>query len=271
MRLATIVEDGRPRSPSCATATVSCRSTDGRPGSPDPRASRRGGPDGARPDRATWVDAPAGRGAVGRSTTSRSARPCRTRARSTRSASTTDGGRAPTPPARAAARSTARPPASVAGHGATLAWDRVADRERRCRVRARRRHRRDRRSTSRRGRDGPRLRLHLHQRRLVARRVARRRPVAARQVDAGLLPGRPVDRHRRRARPGRPAASAARSTASPIQDGRTSQMRFSIAEVIAYLSRHVTLRPGRPHRHRHAGPARRRRSARTAISSPATS
>jgi 2,4-didehydro-3-deoxy-L-rhamnonate hydrolase len=30
----------------------------------------------------------------------------------------------------------------------------------------------------------------------------------------------------------------------PIQDGRTTQMRTSIAEVIAYLSRHVTLRPG---------------------------
>ncbi|HEV8282108.1 MAG TPA: fumarylacetoacetate hydrolase family protein [Candidatus Limnocylindrales bacterium] len=30
----------------------------------------------------------------------------------------------------------------------------------------------------------------------------------------------------------------------PIQDGRTSDMRFSIPEVIAYLSRHVPLRPG---------------------------
>jgi 2-keto-4-pentenoate hydratase/2-oxohepta-3-ene-1,7-dioic acid hydratase in catechol pathway len=29
-----------------------------------------------------------------------------------------------------------------------------------------------------------------------------------------------------------------------IQDGRTTQMRTPIAEVIAYLSRHVTLRPG---------------------------
>jgi 2-keto-4-pentenoate hydratase/2-oxohepta-3-ene-1,7-dioic acid hydratase in catechol pathway len=29
-----------------------------------------------------------------------------------------------------------------------------------------------------------------------------------------------------------------------IQDGRTTQMRASIAEVVAYLSRHVTLRPG---------------------------
>jgi len=32
--------------------------------------------------------------------------------------------------------------------------------------------------------------------------------------------------------------------AVPIQDGRTSQMRFGIAEVISYLSRHVALEPG---------------------------
>lgn len=30
----------------------------------------------------------------------------------------------------------------------------------------------------------------------------------------------------------------------PIQEGRTAQMRFGIPEVISYLSRHVTLRPG---------------------------
>jgi 2-keto-4-pentenoate hydratase/2-oxohepta-3-ene-1,7-dioic acid hydratase in catechol pathway len=30
----------------------------------------------------------------------------------------------------------------------------------------------------------------------------------------------------------------------PIQDGRTSQMRFSVAEIVAYLSRHLVLRPG---------------------------
>jgi 2-keto-4-pentenoate hydratase/2-oxohepta-3-ene-1,7-dioic acid hydratase in catechol pathway len=31
---------------------------------------------------------------------------------------------------------------------------------------------------------------------------------------------------------------------APIQDGRTSQMRFSIAEVISFMSRHVELRSG---------------------------
>jgi 2-keto-4-pentenoate hydratase/2-oxohepta-3-ene-1,7-dioic acid hydratase in catechol pathway len=30
----------------------------------------------------------------------------------------------------------------------------------------------------------------------------------------------------------------------PIQDGRTSQMRFSIAEILSFLSQHVALRPG---------------------------
>lgn len=30
----------------------------------------------------------------------------------------------------------------------------------------------------------------------------------------------------------------------PIQDGRTSQMRFSIAEVVSYIGRHVELQPG---------------------------
>lgn len=30
----------------------------------------------------------------------------------------------------------------------------------------------------------------------------------------------------------------------PVQDGRTSQMRFSIPEIISFLSRHVVLRPG---------------------------
>jgi 2-keto-4-pentenoate hydratase/2-oxohepta-3-ene-1,7-dioic acid hydratase in catechol pathway len=30
----------------------------------------------------------------------------------------------------------------------------------------------------------------------------------------------------------------------PIQDGRSSEMRFSIEEILAFLARHVTLRPG---------------------------
>ena len=30
----------------------------------------------------------------------------------------------------------------------------------------------------------------------------------------------------------------------PIQDGRTSEMRFSVAEIVSFLSHHLTLRPG---------------------------
>ena len=75
-------------------------------------------------------------------------------------------------------------PASVAGHGATLAWDRDADRQRRRGGRAGRGHRRGRRRRA--ARRWPRLRLHDRQRRLVARPVARRRPVAAR---ASRCPG----------------------------------------------------------------------------------
>ncbi len=30
----------------------------------------------------------------------------------------------------------------------------------------------------------------------------------------------------------------------PIQDGRTSEARFSVAEIVSFLSRHLTLRPG---------------------------
>ncbi len=40
----------------------------------------------------------------------------------------------------------------------------------------------------------------------------------------------------------------------PIQDGRTSDMRFSIAEVLAYLGRHVRLEPGDLIVDRDAGP-----------------
>ena len=44
--------------------------------------------------------------------------------------------------------------------------------------------------------------------------------------------------------PARPPPRLHDQRRRPIQDGRTSQMRFSIAEIISYLSRHVTLRPG---------------------------
>ena len=48
-------------------------------------------------------------------------------------------------------------------------------------------------------------------------------------------------------------------------------MRFSIAEIVAFLSRHLELAPGRPHRHRDAGPPDDAARARTATSNRATS
>ena len=60
----------------------------------------------------------------------------------------------------------------------------------------------------------------------------------------------------RRARPG-DLRLGCTINGTAIQDGRTAQMRFSIAEVIAYLSRHVDAAARRPDRHRHAGAAGR--------------
>ena len=103
-------------------------------------------------------------------------------------------------------------PTSVAADGAILTWDRALTLERRRGVRARRRRRPL----------GGGLRLHDRRRRLVARPVARRRPVAARQVDGRVLPGRPVDRHRRRARPRRAAARLPGRTARRSRTARPS-------------------------------------------------
>jgi 2-keto-4-pentenoate hydratase/2-oxohepta-3-ene-1,7-dioic acid hydratase in catechol pathway len=43
-----------------------------------------------------------------------------------------------------------------------------------------------------------------------------------------------------------PSDAALRCTINgePIQDGRTTQMRFGVAEIVSFLSRHVELRPG---------------------------
>ena len=90
-----------------------------------------------------------------------------------------------------------------------------------------------------------RLRLHVRQRHLVARPVARRRPVAARQVDGRVLPGRPVGRDAPTSSTRPTSGSAARSTASPIQDGRTEpDALLDRRGRSSYLSRHIELRPG---------------------------
>ena len=89
----------------------------------------------------------------------------------------------------------AKLPTSVSGHGALLSLGPVADGQRRSGGRARRGHRRhgDERPAG--GCPGARLRLHLHQRHLVARPVAGRRPVAAGQVVRRFLPGRALGGH----------------------------------------------------------------------------
>ena len=104
-------------------------------------------------------------------------------------------------------------------------------------------------------RPGPRLRLHDHRRRVVARRVARRRPVAARQVDAGVLPGRPMGRHARRAGPARPPPGLHdQRRADPARLDVVDAVRHR--EIVAYLSRHARPPARRPDRHRDAGPPR---------------
>ena len=59
----------------------------------------------------------------------------------------------------------------------------------------------------------------------------------------GFCPVGPVVVPADGARPARPRLRCTVNGAV-IQDGRTSQMRFSIAEIVSYLSRHMTLRPG---------------------------
>ena len=76
------------------------------------------------------------------------------------------------------------------------------------------------------------------------RPLARRRPVAARQVDDRLLPGGPVDRHRRRARSARPPARLHdQRRADPGRHGPPTCASRS-PRSIAFLGRHVALRPG---------------------------
>ena len=253
---------------SCATTTGSCRSTRGRPGCPDP-GHRRRRPRGLE-RLAAWLDAQPPTPAT--PLDERDPRPGRARSRGDlhRRAQLRRPGRRRPRPERPLIYGKAA--GSVAGHGATLAWDRTRHRRRRRRDRARRGHRRAGRPASSRPRPwttssatpaSTTCRL--------ARRVAGRRPVAARQVDARLLPGRPVDRDGRRVRSGRRRACGCTIDGEPIQDGRTTQMRYGIAEIIAYLSRHLELRPGDLIATGTPAAPRRRRPDRSAISRPATS
>ena len=60
----------------------------------------------------------------------------------------------------------------------------------------------------------------------------------------GFCPVGPWIVPRERARRVRSRASASRVNGVVVQDGRTSQMRFSIAEIMDYLGAHIALRPG---------------------------
>ena len=58
---------------------------------------------------------------------------------------------------------------------------------------------------------------------------------------------------------------------APIQDGRTAQMRFAIAEMLAFLQPPRRAPAGRPDRDRHARPRSPTPPARTSTSGRATS
>ena len=80
----------------------------------------------------------------------------------------------------------------------------------------------------------------------------------------GFCPVGPVDRHAP-TRSTRPTCGLGCTiNGEPIQDGRTSQMRFAIAEIDRVPQPPRRAPAGRPDRDRHAGPPRRRRPGRTA-------
>ena len=246
MRLATILVDGgfRPavgRRDDGPVLPIDTRTTRPRRGV---RAIAAGGPMaldrlaslGGRPSRRTPASPLDGRRA-------RPGRPG-SRARSTRSGSTTTArARRPRPD----------PPAHLrqgrgrrsAGHGATARLGPDRHRRRRCRDRARGRHRRTATGVSRPTRWST----------SSATRASTTSRRATSWLDGdqwllgksmpGFCPVGPWIVTRRRPRPRRPAARAARINGEPIQDGRTiaDALRRSPA-IIAYLSRHLTLRPG---------------------------
>ena len=94
---------------------------------------------------------------------------------------------------------------------------------------------------------GPRLRLRLHQRqrRLRARpAVLRGRSVDAEQVHRHLLSPRAL--HRDHGRDPDPQNLSIRCilNGEVVQDGTTSKMIFSVAELVSFLSQGMTLEPG---------------------------
>ena len=136
-------------------------------------------------------------------------------------------------------------PSSVIGDRAEIRWDPAltgqVDYEAELAVVIGRRARRGRRG----GRPRLRPRLHVPERRLGARHPVRRRPVGPRQVARHVLPDGSGPRHRRRdRRPAGPRDQLHASATSVVQEARTSQMYFGVAEIISYCSRSFTLEPG---------------------------
>ena len=241
MRLATVVEYGTAhevvvRDDRCLALAL--------PGSPRRtlHARARGALDAeARRDLAAWVDASSDAG--WRPLDERRPRPAvPSPARSTRSATTTGPAGEPTTRAPRGRWSTAS--ALVGrrlGRGRRVGPRRC--RERDAEKRARRRHRRP--ATDVEGRTpwptSSATRWSTTSRRAT---LARRRPMAAGQVDGRVLPGRPLDRHRRRARPARPRASPARVNGVADPGRPTARRCASRSRDHLFLSRHVELRPG---------------------------
>ena len=132
----------------------------------------------------------------------------------------------------------------MAGHGATLAWDRTLTDNVDAGVRARRRDRRT--ATDVPSEDAM---DHVFGYTCINDVSSRDAWLDGDQwllgkSMPGFCPVGPWIVTRRRDRPRGPAPRLHASTATAIQDGRTTQMRTPIADVIAYLSRHATLRPG---------------------------
>ncbi len=148
----------------------------------------------------------------------------------------------------------------MAGHGATLAWDRTVTDDVDAEVELGRGHRRAGVGSARRTRWATSSATPAS----TTSRPATSGWTATSGCSASRCPGsarsgRGSSRPTPSTRP--TSACAATIDGEPIQEGRTTQMRYGIAEVIAYLSQHLELRPGRPHRHRH--PAAPRDAART--------
>ena len=147
-------------------------------------------------------------------------------------------------------------PSSVVGAGSEIRWDPMltdqVDYEAELAVVIGRTARRSRR---------PRPRacpwIHLSQRRLGTGPPVRRWAVGPRQVARHVLPDGPGPRDRRR--DPRPAAVGhpLPVEGEALQDANTSQMYFSVAEIISHCSEAFTPRARRRHRHRHAVGCRR--------------